>query len=103
MTRRTRPLLAAAAIIAIVVGSTSPGHAATAQEAASVAPAIPTPTPAQLVWQDCEIGLLFCFDIGHKWIYRFESQTVSALRLRITKSLAAPKIRSFSCFMIGKP
>ncbi|MBT3201307.1 MAG: hypothetical protein HN350_15510, partial [Phycisphaerales bacterium] len=24
---------------------------------------IPTPTKAQQVWQDCEIGLLFCFDL----------------------------------------
>lgn len=40
--------------------------------------------------------------IGHKWVYRFPSQTVSRLRLRITKSLAPPKIRSFSCFMIGE-
>jgi len=40
--------------------------------------------------------------IGHKWIHRFESQTVSALRLRVIKSLAPPKIRSFSCFMLGK-
>jgi len=40
--------------------------------------------------------------IGHKWIYRFEPRTVSRLRLRITKSLAPPKIRSFSCFMVGE-
>ncbi|WP_420603669.1 alpha-L-fucosidase [Flagellimonas sp.] len=25
---------------------------------------IPTPTPAQLVWQDCEVGVLFHFDIS---------------------------------------
>jgi alpha-L-fucosidase len=63
MTRGTRPLFAAAAIIASVIGSTLAGHAETAQEAAPVAPAIPVPTPAQQVWQDCEIGLLFCFDL----------------------------------------
>jgi len=40
--------------------------------------------------------------IGHKWIYRFDPQTVSRLRLRITESLASPKIRSFSCFMVGE-
>jgi len=40
--------------------------------------------------------------IGHKWIYRLQPQTVSRLRLSITESLAPPKIRSFSCFMIGK-
>ena len=39
--------------------------------------------------------------IGHKWIYRFKPQTVSRLRLRVTQSLAPPKIRSFSCFLIG--
>ena len=63
MTRGTRPLFAAAAIIASVIGSTLAGHAETAQEAAPDAPVIPTPTPAQQVWQDCEIGLLFCFDL----------------------------------------
>jgi alpha-L-fucosidase len=40
--------------------------------------------------------------IGHKWIYRFEPQTVSRLRLRITKSLAPPKLRSLACFMVGE-
>jgi alpha-L-fucosidase len=40
--------------------------------------------------------------IGHKWIHRFKPQKVSSLRLRITKSQATPKIRSFSCFMIGE-
>ena len=36
--------------------------------------------------------------IGHKWIHRFPPQTVSGLRLRITESLAEPKIRSFACY-----
>jgi alpha-L-fucosidase len=40
--------------------------------------------------------------IGHQWIYRFEPQTVSRLRLRVTESLARPKIRSFACFMVGE-
>jgi alpha-L-fucosidase len=40
--------------------------------------------------------------IGHKWIYRFKPQTVSRLRLRITESLAPPKIRSFACFRVGE-
>ena len=40
--------------------------------------------------------------IGHKWIHRFKPQTVSRLRLRITESTATPKIRSFSCFMVGE-
>jgi len=39
--------------------------------------------------------------IGHKWIYRFEARTVSSVRLRVTRSLACPKIRSTMCFMIG--
>ena len=39
--------------------------------------------------------------IGHKWIYRFEPQTVSRLRLRVTTSLAAPRIRSFACYRTG--
>lgn len=39
--------------------------------------------------------------IGHKWIYRFKPQAVSALRLRVVKSQAMPKIRSFSCFLVG--
>jgi len=40
--------------------------------------------------------------IGHKWIYRFPPQTVSRVRLRVLKSLAPPRIRSFSCFMVGE-
>ena len=39
--------------------------------------------------------------IGHKWIYRFNPQIVSALRLRVTESLATPDIRSFACFSVG--
>jgi len=39
--------------------------------------------------------------IGHKWIYRFKPQTVSRLRLRVTKSVAGPRIRSFACYMVG--
>ena len=39
--------------------------------------------------------------IGHKWIYPFEPQTVSRLRLTVAESLATPKIRSLSCFMVG--
>ena len=40
--------------------------------------------------------------IGHKWIYKFKSQKVSKLRLKVSKSLAKPKIRSFTCYMIGE-
>jgi hypothetical protein len=40
--------------------------------------------------------------IGHKWIHRFKPQKVSSVRLRVIKSQAPPKIRSFSCFMIGR-
>ncbi|MEN8126678.1 MAG: alpha-L-fucosidase [Planctomycetota bacterium] len=40
--------------------------------------------------------------VGHKWIYRFEPKKVSRLRLKVTKSLAQPKIRSFTCYMVGK-
>ena len=36
--------------------------------------------------------------IGHKFIAKFDAVTVSALRLRITKTLADPQIRSFSIF-----
>jgi len=39
--------------------------------------------------------------IGHKWIHRFKPRTVSRLRLRVTESLAPPRIRSFACYMIG--
>lgn len=38
--------------------------------------------------------------IGHKWIYRFAPQTVSAVRLRVIDSLAEPRIRSFACHLI---
>jgi len=27
-------------------------------------PQLPLPTPAQITWQDCEIRLLFCFDLA---------------------------------------
>ena len=40
--------------------------------------------------------------IGHKWIYRFKPRKVSSLRLRVIKSQAPPKLRSFSCFMVGE-
>ncbi|MDP7289505.1 MAG: alpha-L-fucosidase, partial [Phycisphaerae bacterium] len=40
--------------------------------------------------------------IGHKWIHRFKPKKVSSVRLRVIKSQAPPKIRSFSCFMIGR-
>jgi len=40
--------------------------------------------------------------IGHKWIYRFKPQAVSRLRLRVTESLAPPKIRSFACYKAGE-
>lgn len=40
--------------------------------------------------------------IGHKWIYRFPPQAVSRLRLRATAALDTPKIRSFSCYMVGE-
>jgi len=40
--------------------------------------------------------------IGHKWIHRFDSQTVSQVRLRISESLAPPKIRSFACYQVNK-
>lgn len=40
--------------------------------------------------------------IGHKWIYHFKPQTVSRLRLKVSVSLASPKIRSFTCYMIDK-
>ena len=39
-------------------------HAEESSEAERESPTIPTPTPAQLVWQDCEIGLLYCFDLA---------------------------------------
>ncbi|HUT31990.1 MAG TPA: alpha-L-fucosidase [Planctomycetota bacterium] len=38
--------------------------------------------------------------IGHKWIHRFKPQTVSRLRLRVTASLATPKVRSFACYWV---
>jgi len=39
------------------------GEKAAAMGAASPSESdLPTPTPAQLIWQDCEIGLLYCFD-----------------------------------------
>ncbi len=63
MTREMRPPFAAAASIASVIGSTSSGHAETVQEASPFAPVTPAPTLAQQVWQDCEIGLPFCFDL----------------------------------------
>ena len=25
---------------------------------------IPTPTPAQVSWQDCELGIIYCFDLA---------------------------------------
>jgi len=40
--------------------------------------------------------------IGNKWICGFQPQAASRLRLSIAKSLAPPKIRSFSGFMIDK-
>lgn len=40
--------------------------------------------------------------IGHKWIHRFEPKTVSRLRLRVTRSLVPPHIRSFACYTIGQ-
>ena len=39
-------------------------HAEDSSEAERVNPIIPIPTPAQRVWQDCEIGLLYCFDLA---------------------------------------
>jgi hypothetical protein len=36
--------------------------------------------------------------IGHKFIAKFNATAVSALRLRITKTLADPQIKSFSIF-----
>jgi alpha-L-fucosidase len=36
--------------------------------------------------------------IGHKFIAQFNATTVSALRLRITKTLADPQIKAFSIF-----
>ena len=41
--------------------------------------------------------------IGHKWIYRFKPQTVSALRLRVIRALAEPRIRSFACYRAAPP
>jgi alpha-L-fucosidase len=41
--------------------------------------------------------------IGHKRIQPVESQTVSALRLLITKSAATPLIRSFAAFNTAEP
>jgi len=60
MTANTRSLLAAALLAVVCHGETD----------------IPRPTPAQLVWQDCEIGLLYCFDlaiaaeglVGEEWV-----------------------------------
>jgi alpha-L-fucosidase len=40
--------------------------------------------------------------IGHKWICRFPPQAVSRLRLRVTASLAQPKLRSFACYLVGE-
>jgi len=40
--------------------------------------------------------------IGHKWIHRFKAREVASVRLRVTKSQAIPKIRSFSCLMVGE-
>jgi hypothetical protein len=36
--------------------------------------------------------------IGHKFIITFDTTTVSAVRLRITKTLANPQIKAFSIF-----
>ena len=40
--------------------------------------------------------------IGHKWIYQFQPQTVSQLRLRVLAPKAEPQIRLFACYRIGK-
>ena len=39
--------------------------------------------------------------IGHKWIHRFQARVVSSVRLRVTASQARPRIRSFTCLMVG--
>jgi hypothetical protein len=36
--------------------------------------------------------------IGHKFIAQINATTVSALRLRITKTLADPQIKAFSIY-----
>jgi len=70
------------------------------------------PKPAQLVWQDCEIGLLYCFDLAIAAEVYSKNNTT---RERFSKPVAAlegaegdtitldlPRIRSFACFMIGE-
>ncbi len=64
MNQRLRLRFAAATLVASAIWTTLPVHAETVHEAASIALEIPTPTPAQQVWQDCEIGLLYCFDLA---------------------------------------
>jgi hypothetical protein len=40
-------------------------HVMSAPVAANPSPSrLPRPTPAQLVWQNCEIGLLYSFDLA---------------------------------------
>ena len=40
------------------------GRAAMAEPPADEAKPLPTPTPAQIAWQDCEIGLIYHFDLS---------------------------------------
>jgi hypothetical protein len=55
---RRRVLQAAAG--AVVLGPAGWRHAARAEDRTRI---LPTPTPAQLRWQDCEIGVIFHLDM----------------------------------------
>jgi len=49
--------------LATAASAAALGPAAVKGRGADDAPQLPTPSAGQLAWQDCEVGLLYCFDL----------------------------------------